>query len=323
VNFKNFFKKTPLTVLRVLIAVIPIIWIFYSVNWSRMLHALHSIAWWTAPLLFITIIISMAMQGLRWWMLMLPFKPGLSFAKTMRAHVLGLYYSIILPTSAAQDAVRAGILSKHTDYSLTWASTWVSRLLGLLTLAFLSVYGLFGIKPSMLPPYFFESMILAFVLLIVLMALSFSKRFTSPLRNIFGKFLPRALLKIVENIRQSVYLYRGKPGNLFLVFWITLIIQIIIVVGASIVIMGISGRFFFFESVLYLPIIEVLCMSIPLTPNGIGIREAMLALLFKQLGLSTEQLAIYIVLGYCSISLKLLGGLPLLFDALNKLRGKK
>jgi uncharacterized protein (TIRG00374 family) len=288
-----------------------------------MVSALHSIAWWTAPLLFLTIIASMALQGVRWWMLMLPFDPDLSFAKTMRAHFLGLYYSIILPTSAAQDAVRASILSKHTGYSLSWASTWVSRLLGLLTLAFLSLYGLFGIKRSMLPPYFFESAIVAFALLCVLIVLSFSKRFTAPLRTAFGKYLPRGLLTIVENIRQSVYLYRGKPGNLFWVFWVTLAIQLIIVVGACVVIMGISGRFLFFESLLYLPIIEVLCMSIPITPNGIGIREGMLALMFRHVGLSTEQLAIYIVLGYCSISLKLLGGLPLLFEAAAKVRSKK
>jgi hypothetical protein len=45
--------------------------------------------------------------------------------------------------------------------------------------------------------------------------------------------------------------------------------------------------------------------------------------MFRHVGLSTEQLAIYIVLGYCSISLKLLGGLPLLFEAAAKVRSKK
>jgi hypothetical protein len=35
--------------------------------------------------------------------------------------------------------------------------------------------------------------------------------------------------------------------------------------------------------------------------------------MFLQVGLSKEQLGIYIVLGFFSISLKLVGGLPLLF----------
>ena len=322
-NLKNLSKKKPFALLRVTIAVVPIAWIFCSVHWSRMLQAMHSIAWWTAPLLFLTIIAGMVLQGVRWWMLMRPFAPNLSFAKTMRAHFLGLYYSIILPTSAAQDAVRAGILSRHADYSLSWASTWVSRLLGLLALAFLSLYGLFGIKRSTLPPLFFESAVFAFTLLAVLIMLSFSKRFTGPLRVAFGKYLPRAIVTIIENIRESVYLYRRKPGILFMVLCVTLFMQVIIFMGACIAITGISGRFLFFESLLYLPVIEVLCMTIPLTPNGIGIREAMLALMFKHVGLSTEQLAIYIVLGYGSISLKILGGLPLLFDAIAKVRSKK
>ena len=39
-----------------------------------------------------------------------------------------------------------------------------------------------------------------------------------------------------------------------------------------------------------------------------------LALMFRQVGLSTEQLGIYIMLSYFSILLKLVGGIPLLLS---------
>jgi uncharacterized protein (TIRG00374 family) len=322
-NLKKLSKKTPVTILRFLIATVPIVWICYSVDWSRLPKTLHSIAWWTIPLLISINITGMLLQGLRWWMLMLPFEPKLSLAKTMSAHFLGLYYSIVLPTSAAQDIVRAGILSKHTKYSLSWASTWVSRLLGLLTLGFLSLYGLFGIKRSMLPQYFMESVISAFAVMMILIIFSFSKRVTSPIRKTFGKLIPEKILKTIETIRESIYQYRRQKKNLVMVFGVTLIMQIVLFAGSAFVLMGISGKFMLSESLLYLPIIEILCMSLPVTPNGIGIREGMLALMFKQVGLTKEHLAIYIAFSYLSISLKLTGGVPLFFKAALKITGLK
>jgi uncharacterized protein (TIRG00374 family) len=318
-NLKKLSKKTPVTILRFLIATVPIVWICYSVDWKGLPQTLNSIAWWAIPLQILITIISMLLQGLRWWMLMLPFEPKLSLAKTMAAHFLGLYYSIVLPTSAAQDIVRAGILSKHTNYSLSWASTWVSRLLGLLTLAFLSLYAIGGIKRSMLPPFFMESVVSTFVIIAILVIFSFSKKFTSPIRKIFGKRLPEKILKTIETIRESIYQYREQKKNLLIVFCITMIMQIIIFAGAAIVIMGISGRFLLLEALLYLPIIEVLCMSISLTPNGIGIREGMLALMFNQIGLTKEQLVLFIAFSYLTVSLKLIGGVPLLFKATHKI----
>jgi uncharacterized protein (TIRG00374 family) len=278
-----------------------------------MARAVASIAWWTVPLLFVVIVSSMFLQGIRWWVLLRAFDRALSFAKTLKAHFAGLYFSIILPSSGSQNIVRAMLLSKDAGYSLSWGSSWVASVVGLFALAFMSVFGLFFIDRSTLPKGFFESIVSAFAVLIVLLFLSFSKRATGPLRKLLNKITPQRLLKALENIREAVYRYRGATGDLLLVVFITLFMQVTITVGACFVIYGISGKIILFECLLYLPIIEILCISIPLTPNGIGIREGLLALMFSQVGLTKEQLGIYIVLGFFSISLKLLGGIPLLF----------
>jgi len=85
---------------------------------------------------------------------MRPFASTLALATTLKAHFIGLYYSIVLPTSAAQNVIRAFILAKSIDYSVSWASSWISGVLGLLTLAVLSTYGLIHIEHSTLPPVF-------------------------------------------------------------------------------------------------------------------------------------------------------------------------
>lgn len=312
-NIQSLFKISAVKYLRYLIAIVPIAWIFLSINWSHMAHAVSTIAWWTVPLLFCVIMLSMFLQGIRWWILMHAFDPSLSPLTALKAHFVGLYFSIILPSSAAQNVVRAMILSRDTNYSLSWGSSWVAGVIGLLAMAILSVFGLLRIDRATLPAGFFESIISSFAVLLVLFALSFSKRTTGPFRVLFSKFVPRRLFTMIENIRETVYKYRKAPGTVFIVFCITMFMQIIITVGACFVIFGISGKIILFGCLLYLPIIEILCISVPLTPNGIGIREGLLALMFLQVGLTREQLGIYIVLGFFSISLKLMGGIPLLF----------
>lgn len=296
-----------------MIALVPIVWIFSKINYSQLSHALASTAWWTFPLLAAVILMSMFLQGIRWWLLMRPFADALTLATTLKAHFVGLYYSIVLPTSAAQNVIRAFILSRSMDYSVTWASSWISGVLGLLAMAVLSIYGLFHIERSTLPPGFVESIASAFGVLFLLFALSFSKRFTGPFRIIFGKVLPKRILIAIENIREAIYKYRGKGGTLAFVSLLTLIMQVMITGAGCMVMYGISGKILVAESLLYLPIIEILCIALPLAPNGIGIREALLALMFRQVGLSNEQLGIYIVFGYFSILLKLVGGIPLVF----------
>ncbi len=279
-----------------------------------MAHALARTAWWTLPLLSILILFAMFLQGLRWWFLMRPFAPTLTLGTTLKAHFVGLYYSLALPTSAAQNIVRAFILSKSADYSITWASSWIAGVLGLLAIAFLSFYGLIRVDHSSLPPAFIESIASAFFVLVLFFVLSFSKRVTGPLRTLTTKILPGRIQSALENIRESIYRYRGKGQTLLFVFLLSLFMQIIIFGAGGMEIYGISGRVLFSASFLYLPIIEVLCIALPLAPNGIGVRETLLVLMFKQVGLSTEQLGIFIVFGYFSILLKLAGGIPLLFQ---------
>jgi len=310
-------NRIPLWV-KYFLALVPIIWIFSKIDFREMLQVFGKIAWWTIPFLIAVIILSMFLQGVRWWMLLKAFIPAISFSRVMNHHFSAIFYSIILPTSAAQDVVRSILISKENDYGISWGSTWVSRILGLLTLAILSIYGLFLIDRHFLPKIFFLTLIIILVALVLLFFLSFSKKITSKTRLAISKLIPSKALKIIEDVRQGVYIYRDKKKTLFFVFLATMFIQLLLVGSTCLVLAGISGKWFPFECLAYIPLIEILSLSIPLTPSGLGIREALTKLMFQQIGLSNEQLGVYIVLGLLSIVLKLVGGVPVLFNLLRK-----
>src|SRR5271157_376223 len=170
-------NRIPLWV-KYFLALVPIIWIFSKIDFREMLQVFGKIAWWTIPFLIAVIILSMFLQGVRWWMLLKAFIPAISFSRVMNHHFSAIFYSIILPTSAAQDVVRSVLISKENDYGISWGSTWVSRILGLLTLAILSIYGLFLIDRHFLPKSFFLTLIIILVALVLLFFLSFSKKIT-------------------------------------------------------------------------------------------------------------------------------------------------
>ena len=118
---------------------------------------------------------SMFLQGVRWWMLLAAFMPEISFWKVIGCHFTGIFYSLVLPTSVAGEFVRAALLSKDSGYAISWASTWVAQILGVLSLGLLSIVGLVFINRNLLPQGFFYSLISAFFMLALLIFLSFSK----------------------------------------------------------------------------------------------------------------------------------------------------
>lgn len=313
---KNNLKNKALFLLRCFIALIPIVWIFYRIKFSDLISAFHKTQPWLIPVVTILIIITMFMQGFRWWVLMKAFIGDLSFIKTMSYHFTGIFYSIILPTSAGGDIVRTILISRNIDYSIGWGATWICRILGLLTLFILSLFGLTLIDKSLLPYNLRFYFYLFFGVILLFFILSFSKKTTRPFRNLLQKILPLKILEVIEKIRDGVYNYKSKVRNLFTVFIITFITHFLVVFATSIVIKGITGNFYLIECFAFIPIIEIISISLPLTPNGIGIREGLTALMFKQLHLSNEQLGVYVLIGFYVLTLRLLGGIPLLYGFL-------
>ena len=303
-------KKSIWNIAKYFIAAIPIIWVFKRLDFSDFLQTFPQIAWWTIPLLIVSLLTSITLQGVRWWMMLRSLVPDLSFKKTIAYHYIGLFYSIALPAgNVAQDVVKSLLLSQKIGYGTVWGATWICRILGLIALALLSLYGLFSIPASVLPKGFVPAVIIAFCVCALLVVVSFSKRITRPFRSLIEKITPKKFLQIPQTIRDGIYNYRDKKSELFTVFLVTIVTQFSMIMGSCFLVWGISGRFCFAEMLAFIPIIEVISMSVPITPNGMGIREILTALMFKQIGLSNETLGVYVVIIlFFTVAIRLVGG---------------
>jgi uncharacterized membrane protein YbhN (UPF0104 family) len=201
---KKSFSSIIIALVRAVLTIAPIIWIYSRVDITLFLQAIADVAWYTVPLISASILTAMFIQGYRWGVLTRVFLPQLPLSRILSAHFKALFYSIILPTSAAQDIVRAAILTTKEHYSVLWGATWLCRLMGLLVLGLLSIIGYTLIGPSLLPAWLYKALIFSLATVCILTAFSFSKRITRSFRPVFSRLLPKKALQILDDIRQSI-----------------------------------------------------------------------------------------------------------------------
>lgn len=273
-----------------------------------------NVAPWTIPFVLGSISLFIVLQGVRWWVLLKAFEPQLKLRSALRCHLTGGFYSTVLPTSFALDAVRGVLLSRTVNYSVTWGATWLCKLAYLMFAVILSTYGLTTIQREFLPERVIQGILVFFAIMILAVAASFSKRLTQPVRRALNRFAPGNYLKAIENVRQCIYEYRNKRSHLLAAVVLTLLVQLLGIVGTSITILGISGEMHLRACLAFIPVIDIVALALPLTPNGIGIREGLLAVMFYNLGMSNEALGIFVVLARLSeYMIKLALGAPFVF----------
>ena len=133
--------------------------------------------------------------GARWWILLRTSLPSLSIGKTLECHFAASYYGLVLPGASAQEVVRAFMLSRQVEYAVVWGSTWVSKILGLVGWIVVGLVGWgmtdpsFGSQNKDMAPILWVSALF----MVLLLAASFSKTLTRPLREVVERFMPASL----------------------------------------------------------------------------------------------------------------------------------
>ena len=298
-----------------IMAIAIIAWIFLKIDIGKLSDVFLKIAWWTFPVIIIFTLGSMVIQAFRWWLLLRAFTDEIRFSRALAYHLSSIFYAMVLPTSAAQEVLRTLYVVKKAGASVSWGAAWICKISGLGISLLFSLFGLLYMSRLSLPHGTLSGLFIFCGLTIVFVFLSFSKRFTSPLRRFSATFIPFAFLNKIENIREGVYRFRTKKKTLFETIGLTIAIQIIFTLNLALVIQGITGTFYFWECLAFMPLIEIISMAQPLTPGGMGVREALTAMMFKYIGLSKEQLGMYIIVILSSSLLRIVGVIPVLYGA--------
>lgn len=249
-----------------------------STNWLMLVPA--------AIILFSTTLI----QNLRWSIILRNFDLRVKYFRLFRIVLIGSFFNLFLPSSVGGDFFRAWYLGKHenTGVSLAATTTLIDRISGLSALMVLGLFCSFfssqaigGIQLRII----FLAIFLVFLTGIIIF-------FHPVLHRLLERFLirikARRLAEKTPPIYEGAARFRKNIPDIAATTGLSLVIQVISISSVWVAARAINIDAPFLIFLVFVPLINI-AVAVPLTINGVGLREGMYYLLFSSIGIPMEE----------------------------------
>lgn len=251
------------------------------------------------------------------WLLLLRIKgAAITFWRLLVINFIGGFWGLVLPSSVSADIVRGYYLSKSTaNVSLAVTSMLLDRLMGALSLIFLGCIsaGMVGDTFGLSHARGIAAAVAATCALFI--ALLFHNGFIHWVNTcIIQRVAAGKIAGIARQWLAACFEYRQYPATLFASFLLTLFVQMMRVLVFYVVALSfgvaVSAIYYF----IFVPLIMLLIM-LPVSINGIGIREGSFVAFFKLLGVpSSEAFIISFAVSVLTTLITAFGGIIYMFD---------
>jgi len=253
-------------------------------------------------------VLSVLLSVFRWRTILVNFDIHIDFAPLAKITFIGFFFNLFLPSGIGGDFFRAYYLSKRKDrgMSTTLTTTVLERSAGLCALLVIGTLfaSLENISVEGIP------LLYVFLVFITLYLLGNLMLFHSWMHRKISFFLRKRHLQQIEAKMELVYggLSRllGNRSSMIMAFLLSLLIQLLAVVIVWIAALAIDIHAPFGIFLIFVPLIN-LSIMVPLTINGIGLRESLFYLLFSQIGFPVEMA---VSLSLVTFSVYLLTAIP-------------
>ena len=234
-------------------------------------------------------VLSVLLSVFRWRTILVNFDIHIDFSPLAKITFIGFFFNLFLPSGIGGDFFRAYYLSKRKDrgMSTTLTTTVLERSAGLCALLVIGTLfaSLENISVEGIP------LLYVFLVFITLYLLGNLMLFHSWMHRKISFFLRKRHLQQIEAKMELVYggLSRllGNRSSMIMAFLLSLLIQLLAVVIVWIAALAIDIHAPFGIFLIFVPLIN-LSIMVPLTINGIGLRESLFYLLFSQIGFPVE-----------------------------------
>lgn len=253
-------------------------------------------------------VLSVLLSVFRWRTILVNFDIHIDFSPLAKITFIGFFFNLFLPSGIGGDFFRAYYLSKRKDrgMSTTLTTTVLERSAGLCALLVIGTLfaSLENISVEGIP------LLYVFLVFITLYLLGNLMLFHSWMHRKISFFLRKRHLQQIEAKMELVYggLSRllGNRSSMIMAFLLSLLIQLLAVVIVWIAALAIDIHAPFGIFLIFVPLIN-LSIMVPLTINGIGLRESLFYLLFSQIGFPVEMA---VSLSLVTFSVYLLTAIP-------------
>ena len=246
---------------------------------------------------FLMILLAQVLSSIRWWTLANTFSfPG-QWPTYLGFYYVGMFFNLFLPTGIGGDLFKAHFLSREEGKRFLAVFTVVGdRLFGLIAMLLMGA-AVVNIWPDLLPEPF--AGFLSISSLIILCALAGLPLLEKAVKGIWPG---------VSRHLEGLFLLWRKPERLFCILGLSLCLQALGMGAVALLGAGIGIKLpigFYFAS---LPLIGIVTL-IPVSFNGIGIREGAFVYFFGLKGIDAEPaFGLGLLFFSVQVALSLLGG---------------
>jgi uncharacterized protein (TIRG00374 family) len=243
----------------------------------------------------------------RWRMLMRPLMPVLSLGNLFGIYCIGLFFNLTFPTVVGGDVVKMYYAGRPSrSYAQSFAATFLDRDAGMFAMMIIACVAIlvYPVNVPRIPVSLVVWSAFAIFVLgnIAIFAPRFHRRLTDVLRRIG---MPKIAIKI-DTISSAFQIMGKHPRVLFGSLAISLFNQLMVISVTWIMSLGLRLNISFSYFLIFVPVITLISM-IPISLNGMGLREYSFMSLFGAIGVSP---ASCIALGLVSSLVLILSSLP-------------
>jgi glycosyltransferase 2 family protein len=243
----------------------------------------------------------------RWRMLMRPLMPVLNLGQLFGIYCIGLFFNLTFPTVVGGDVVKMYYAGKSSkSYAQSFAATFLDRDAGMLAMMIIAC-GAILIYPVIVPGIPVSLIVWSAFIAFVLGNIGI---FSPYCHRILTGFLHRAKLskieKKVDMISNAFQIMGQHKGVLFASLAISFVNQLLVIAVTWIMALGLRLQIPISFFLIFIPVITLISM-IPISLNGMGLREYAFMSLFGAVGVPH---ASCIALGVLSSIVIILSSLP-------------
>ncbi len=298
-------------VIKVIITLSLLFYLFLKLDINLISELLLSINPWLFILAFTIALSRNIFGGFRWKILLRTKKYHFSVIGLTKYYLISLYFNFFLPTAVGGDVARGYYLSKQgVGKKDVIGSIIIERALGIAALVSFSTLSLFfcyNVINSKIK-------IIVIILDICCLTLVFFYEKTDLLLE---KILPDSIIRKLQklfNLIQNIKDYGKSPTILLYGFFVSIIFQVFSIFSIYLISISLGSSVSFIYFLLLLPIIWLITM-IPITINGLGLREGAFIFLFTEIGMAKEMaMAISLLFLLQTIIQGMIGGIFFLLE---------
>ena len=243
----------------------------------------------------------------RWRMLMRPVLPALPLKDLWQIYFIGVFFNLAFPTAVGGDLVKMYYAGRPSGrFAQSFAATFLDRDLGMLAMMVLACVA------ELVRPIYLPGLPVRFVIWSIFFGLIFANIaiFTPPLQRFFTRMIHRMHLPgMAARVEALSGTFRVMAKNWTVLvnsFAVSLVNQLLAVLMSWVLSKALRLNVSFFDFLIIVPVVMLFSM-IPVSLNGMGLREYAFVNLLAPVGIARE---FSVALGLTLSALTFLSGIP-------------